>query len=49
MTDDKITTRRPDQRFDALLKAMAEGEKPSASEPKPEPDARTFRHKRPKA
>jgi len=42
---DKTTERR----FDMLLKAMAEGEPPSASkEPKREPDAQTFRHTRPK-
>ena len=38
---------KPDERFDKLLKAMAEGEKPSEAKPKAEPDARTFRHKRP--
>lgn len=38
------------ERFDALLKAMAQGETPKASNEKleREPDARTFRHKRPK-
>jgi hypothetical protein len=37
-------------RFDQLLKAMVQGETPKASNEKQErePDARTFRHKKPK-
>ena len=43
-------TDNSNERFDQLLKAMVKGETPKASNEKQErePDARTFRHKKPK-